>query len=541
MQVGSFAPAGQRAIDFTTRMCPGFDAGGFFNRSHRLAKPASREIFGKRGHFSLGKATPGRAIQQGCPQAPRDRALENKFGKSFRLSFQNARMVDRRQNERRLARRDAGLGTQKRAALEPLARGQRRGVLAFAESPASATIVGRAALAPPLLVSTLRRTEALVKPLAHRLPVMALQILIRDLRDGPVEPLFAIGALLGRFQRRTLDLALEQHLHERPRLFERGAQRFRALRTQHVVGILPARQEGKAQRLARPDMRQREVDAAIGGAQAGLVAVEAEDRLWRDPPDHRKLLFRQRCAERRNDMGKPRPVQCDGIDIALDHEQRAGIVRRLAGPVEVVERRSLVKDRCFRRIQILRLRIFRERAATERDHPALRIRDREHHAIPEAIVGDRVILELDQQPGLHHHLNRHILAGEKIAQSMPVVRRVTDAESLCDLADKPSPGQILPRIATARAFQFLPEVGHGQRHRVIEADALLLADLDLRRRDGERNARLARQPLDGLHEAEALYLHQEGEDVAVAPGGEIEPRLLLVVDEKGGAALGVEG
>src|SRR6185312_15510968 len=58
------------------------------------------------------------------------------------------------------------------------------------------------------------------------------------------------------------------------------------------------------------------------------------------------------------------------------------------------------------------------------------------------------------------------------------------------------------------------------------------------RRHGD--ARLLRQALDRLRERQALGLHEEGEDVAVLLGGEIEPLALLVIDEEGRRLLGVE-
>jgi hypothetical protein len=58
---------------------------------------------------------------------------------------------------------------------------------------------------------------------------------------------------------------------------------------------------------------------------------------------------------------------------------------------------------------------------------------------------------------------------------------------------------------------------------------------------GHRHARLVRQPLDRLGEGKPLGLHEEGENVAVLAGGEIEPPALRVIDEEGRAFLLVEG
>ena len=71
--------------------------------------------------------------------------------------------------------------------------------------------------------------------------------------------------------------------------------------------VLAVRQQGEAQRLARRELRQRDVDRPIGGAAAGLVAVEAEDRLVRHPPEEARAGPRSapcRAARRR---GRSRP------------------------------------------------------------------------------------------------------------------------------------------------------------------------------------------------------------------------------------------
>jgi hypothetical protein len=78
------------------------------------------------------------------------------------------------------------------------------------------------------------------------------------------------------------------------------------------------------------------------------------------------------------------------------------------------------------------------------------------------------------------------------------------------------------------------------QHRMQPRALVLLLDLAWAgRRDGQ--AGLLRQPLDRLGEAQALGEHHELEDVAVLARREIEPGALVVVDEKRGRALLLEG
>src|SRR5882724_7285999 len=66
-----------------------------------------------------------------------------------------------------------------------------------------------------------------------------------------------------------------------------------------VVGVLAVGQHGKAETLAGQQARHRHVDGAERGALAGLVAVEAEDRLVGHFPKEAELILGERGAERR--------------------------------------------------------------------------------------------------------------------------------------------------------------------------------------------------------------------------------------------------
>ena len=100
-------------------------------------------------------------------------------------------------------------------------------------------------------------------------------------------------------------------------------------------------------------------------------------------------------------MGEARRRHRDHIDIALDGDHRPGLMRRLAGVVQIVERRALVKQRRFRRIQILgnrafvrtpvfrrAMHVFFQRPPAESDHRAAPVVDRKHQPVAEAVVGD---------------------------------------------------------------------------------------------------------------------------------------------------------
>src|SRR3569833_2694356 len=115
----------------------------------------------------------------------------------------------------------------------------------------------------------------------------------------------------------------------------------------------------------------------------------------------------------------------------------------------------------FGRIQVLRLALLDD-ASAESDYPAAYVADREHDAIPEAIVimlargsarlpvPNLSALALDDQTQLRQCPAVALRAAEALEHFIPGVRRVTDAEVL-DRGPLESPTlQVLPgaRIAS---------------------------------------------------------------------------------------------
>jgi hypothetical protein len=100
--------------------------------------------------------------------------------------------------------------------------------------------------------------------------------------------------------------------------------------------------------------------------------------------------------------------------------------------------------------------------------------------------------------------------------------------------------QIAPRLGAARRLQFGLEELRGNFHDIVKACALLLAlHVSFRHlRHGE--ARLPRQPLDGLGEAHALLLDEEGEDVAGRLAAEAVVAAFPVIDMEGRRLLAME-
>ncbi len=214
---------------------------------------------------------------------------------------------------------------------------------------------------------------------------------------------------------------------------------------------------------------------------------------------------------------------------------------RLAGVVVVVEDVALVEERRIGAIQVFGGDILLQRAAAERDGPPPRVEDREHDAIAEAVIGNRDVLALHQQPGLDHGLGGHALAGEMVAQRITVGGRIADAEMSPRIVHQAAAVEVCARLGARATLELALEKGGGQRHDVDQRLGLPLLLLGFLRDLGQGDPGDAGQPLHRLGERQTLRLHHEGEDVAMLARREVVVEALLVVDEKRGRPLGVEG
>ena len=126
-----------------------------------------------------------------------------------------------------------------------------------------------------------------------------------------------------------------------------------------IVRVLALRQHRESEALARLQLRQRQIDRAIGGAPAGLVAVETAGSARRRSSRAARAGPRSaRCRAARPCAAKARRHHGDHVDIALDHDQRRAVMRGLPGLGAVEEDRALVEERRLRRVEIFRRRVL---------------------------------------------------------------------------------------------------------------------------------------------------------------------------------------
>jgi hypothetical protein len=445
-------------------------------------------------------------------------------------------MVHENQQDIGLTRGDCRSAREQRGAQQARRRGHGRGQRRLGgEAPAAPAPPrhGRAALALPAGARSGAVTaEQGLETLAQGVGIMSAQTFVGNIPDEAVQPAFERGATLGGVDGRVLRLTQPKHVDERFRRRQHGGNGRRAAGTGEIVRVLALRQQSEPQRLAGAYEGQSGVERAIGRLAARLVAVETEDRLLAHLPQEVALIRRQGGAERGDRLREAGDAHRDHVDIALDGDDIAGVMRGLAGAMVVVEAGALVEQARLGRVEVFRLGVLVHGATAEGDHAAGAVADREHHPVAKAIVRHGDILAMDEQPGLDHRVDRGAASGEMITQGVFLVRRVAEAEVLLDRRRQAAIGQIAARFRAGAILQLRLEPERRQLQHVAKRGAPLLAFDALLGLDRHLQAGHAGQPLHRLGEAQPLRLHQEGEGVAMLSRREVVIETLLIVDIK---------
>ena len=181
---------------------------------------------------------------------------------------------------------------------------------------------------------------SLVKPVAHKAAILVAhgrdrQSAPRPRRAAGRDRRGARGYPPGRRRARS-STGISRHrpgggddLSRRPGGPARRISEFR---------VLARRQAGEPQAMAGLQQRQGAAQGAGGGALAGGVAVEAQHRLGREPPQLLQLELGQRSAERRHRRRKPGTMQGDHVHIAFGDDDLAAA--RHAPPAPPTSRRA---------------------------------------------------------------------------------------------------------------------------------------------------------------------------------------------------------
>ncbi|SSC71237.1 unnamed protein product [Ciceribacter sp. T2.26MG-112.2] len=312
---------------------------------------------------------------------------------------------------------------------------------------------------------------------------MPADVFVGDHGNHLLHPRLKLGALFRRVELPAAGLAHPQHLRERPGLGQHLVERRASILLDEIIRILAVRQHGEADRPARLQMRQRQVDGTERRPLTGTVAVKAKHRHRRHLPHQVELVFGERRAERRNGVLDAGLVERDDIHVAFDRDDRigaGGALERATGAGEIEEHIALVKELGLRRVHVFGHGIGRHRPAAKRDHLVARGQDREHDTVAEIIVGDGNVRPVPHQAAGLDLLLRHTLAGQIFLKRVAALRRIAEAEGFDRPPRKPAFAQIGPRPGAARRLQLILEELRRHFHDVLQRGAFLLAPLGLR-------------------------------------------------------------
>jgi len=191
------------------------------------------------------------------------------------------------------------------------------------------------------------------------------------------------------------------------------------------------------------DALQKKVERPLGRGGAGGISVVADH----DPPGvpgEQAPLVRGECGPERGDrVLEPGLPQRGQVEVALDHDRISLSADRILGLVEPVQVVPFDVRRSFRRVQVFRLGVS-QGAPAERDGPPGAVPDREHQAVPEAVVLPLRLLSGDRQSAADHLLRLEPPGQEVRPERLPGVRRVAQAEAGGGLDGNPAAPEVLP-------------------------------------------------------------------------------------------------
>ena len=110
-----------------------------------------------------------------------------------------------------------------------------------------------------------------------------------------------------------------------------------------------------------------------------------------------RLFRRKRRPQGRDDITDAPVMSGYDIHIAFDQDSLALLINRFMGQVHGEEKASLIENRRFRRIEVLRLAVV-EDAPAEAYYIAAEVNYREHHAVAEDIVNLVRFLRASAEP-----------------------------------------------------------------------------------------------------------------------------------------------
>src|SRR5262249_56697698 len=109
---------------------------------------------------------------------------------------------------------------------------------------------------------------------------------------------------------------------------------------------------------------------------------------------------------------------------------------------------AVEEGRCWGQMKMLGRGVLRGGATAESDHATAKIGDRKHHAVGEAVVGNRNVVAGDQQSRLDHVRGGYSGIAEMFLQCEAFRWCITQAELDLHRGIKPTVGEVTTRLCT---------------------------------------------------------------------------------------------
>ena len=242
------------------------------------------------------------------------------------------------------------------------------------------------------------------------------------------------------------------------------------------------------------------------------------------------MTLAERRAEDGDDVIAPHLPGREAIGVALDDDRPPGAGHPVARTVEAVEERALREHRRLGGVDVLRpFGRSGEDAATEGDAAPLRIADRKHHPVAEAVVVAAALLPLDGEASTGEQIGRESRRRRLPEEPVPGRRGVAELESLDRLKGQAAVAEVGPsRFGVGGAAEVVGEPVAGPIEDFVERFPLV--DWQRASAAGEIDAGPLGELLEGLAEFDLLHPHQKAVHVSADVTHPAAERLPLGID-----------
>ena len=356
-----------------------------------------------------------------------------------------------------------------------------------------------------------RQPEAAREPTENLILAQALlrrgeRRAIGDARQGNEHALHrgqgGIVAPPGHLRRRLLEPVVEGI----DRRLDEGLERLAPLLEGKLAGVDTVRHAGDADvnRLCEED-----VEHLVGPPPACFVAVEDENETIGIAPQELGMALAERRAEDGDDVIATDLPGREAIGVALDDDRPACPGHGVARAVEAVEKRALREHRRLGGVDVFRpLGRSGENAATEGDTPSLRVADREHHPVAEAVVVPAALLPLDGQASAGEQFCGKSRRRRLPQEPVPGRRGVAELESLDRLEVQAAVAEVgAGRFGVGGAAEVVGKSVAGPVEDFVERFPLV--NRDCAPSTGEIDAGPLGELLEGFAEFDLLHSHQK--------------------------------